>query len=137
VGAAGMQGSRKTPNAAGPLPAGTTSTSIPGAPIAARGTPIGAAAAARMTPHQMESSRAPRPPTSLRRQVLAGLASALVVMSVTLFIARARAKVEPPVCAAPVVTTASLALATEPPGAQIFIDGDPSGMTTPYTLTGL
>ena len=39
--------------------------------------------------------------------------------------------------AAPVVTTASLTLASEPPGAQIFIDGDPSGMTTPYTLTGL
>ncbi len=38
---------------------------------------------------------------------------------------------------APVVTTATLTLSSEPPGAQIFIDGDPSGMTTPSTLTGL
>jgi serine/threonine-protein kinase len=135
AGAPRMPWSRKT-NAAGPLPTGSTSSSIPGAPIAARTTPIGAAAA-RMTPARMESSPAQRPTTPLRRQVLAGLASALVVMSVTLFIARSRTKVEAPVVAAPVVTTASLALTTEPSGAQIFIDGDPSGMTTPYRLTGL
>jgi hypothetical protein len=84
----------------------------------------------------MESSSAPRRSAPLRRQVVAGLASALVVMSATLFIARSRSKVEAPV-APPVVTTATLKLSTEPPGAQIFIDGDPNGMTTPSTLTGL
>jgi len=34
-------------------------------------------------------------------------------------------------------TVASLTLNSDPPGAQILIDGDPSGLTTPTTLTGL
>jgi len=134
-GAARMPWSKKTTNTA--APAGIATAPIPGALNTGRSTPIAAAAtAARMTPARMDSSPAARKSAPLRRQVVAGLASALVVMSAVLFIARSRNKIEAPV-AAPVVTTATLKLATEPPGAQIFIDGDPSGMMTPYTLTGL
>jgi hypothetical protein len=33
--------------------------------------------------------------------------------------------------------TAAVAIRTEPPGAHIMIDGEPSGLSTPATLTGL
>ena len=137
AGVARMPWSRKPTNTQAPDPRSSGSIGgapIPGATNAPRATPM--AVAARMTPARMESSPAPRPSGSLRRQVIAGLASALIVMSATLFIARSRAKTEVPVVA-PVITTASLTLTSEPPGAQIFIDGDPSGMSTPSTLTGL
>ena len=138
AGTARMPWSSKVTNAAAPVPAhGTTGAALVDSSKGARPIPLGAGSPPRVTPARMESSPAPRGPSSLRRQVIAGLATALVVMSATLFIARTRAnKVEAPVVA-PAVTTATLTLATEPPGAQIFIDGDPSGMVTPSTLTGL
>ncbi len=140
AGAARMPWSRKVTNAAATesrvSPLATTGASMLDAPTAGRPTPLSAAAPARATPHRMESSPAPRAPSSLRRQVVAGLATALVVMSVTLLVARSRAKTEAPP-PPPLATTATLTLASEPPGAQIFVDGDPSGMATPSTLTGL
>jgi serine/threonine protein kinase len=136
AGGARMPWSRKATNAAAPPGGATGAGAVDGSRLA-RSTPLAAAAVPpRATPVGIASSPAPRPSAPLRRQVVAGLASALVVMSVTLFIARSRAKPEAPV-APPLPTTATLTLTSEPPGAQIFIDGDPSGMTTPSTLTGI
>jgi serine/threonine-protein kinase len=139
AGAARMPWSRKT-NAVAPeprvSPAGTSGPAVVDGPKVDLPAPLAGASAARVTPARMDSAPAARAPTPLRRNVIAGLVSALVVMSATLLIARSRSKADAPV-AAPVVTTATLTLTSEPPGAQIFIDGDPSGMTTPFTLTGL
>ncbi len=139
AGAARMPWSRKVTSAAGTeprlSPVGMAAIAGVDAPNV-RPASIVAGAAARATPARMASSPAVRTTAPLRRNVIAGLASALVVMSATLLVARYRAKTDAPV-AAPVVTTATLTLASDPTGAQIFIDGDPSGMATPSTLTGL
>ena len=137
AGAARMPWSSKVTNAGAAVsPHGTTGAALVDSSKGARPAPLSAALPPRVTPSNIDSAPAPRGPAPLRRQIIAGLATALIVMSATLFIARNRAKVEAPVVAA-VVTTATLTLATEPPGAQIFIDGDPSGTATPFTLTGL
>ena len=61
-----------------------------------------------------------------------------LVLAVAAFVVRSQLHPTPGAAGqAAVVTTGSLELRSEPPGAQIFVDGDPSGLTTPATLTGL
>ncbi len=133
-----MPWSSKLTNAGGPgepkiLPFGTTASaraaSVGGAVLPPAPVPLdfsapapGAAGARRSSP--------------MRQGLIAAIAAALVVVGAALLITRSRAKVEAPV-AAPVSSVASLSLTSDPPGAQIIIDGDPSGLTTPSTLTGL
>jgi len=79
----------------------------------------------------------PRRPSSLKQGVVAALLAAIVVVAAALMITRSRAKPEAQAPVEVTTTVASLTLNSDPPGAQIFIDGDPSGLTTPSTLTGL
>jgi serine/threonine protein kinase len=70
--------------------------------------------------------------SGVKQVVVAALVAAFVVVAGVLVIKRSR-----PTTGAAATTAAALALASEPPGAQIFVNGDPSGLTTPSTLTGL
>ena len=79
----------------------------------------------------------PRRPHPIRQGVVAAVLAAIVVVAAALLLTRARAKPEVQAPVAVTTTVASLTLNSDPPGAQIFIDGDPSGLTTPSTLTGL
>jgi serine/threonine-protein kinase len=79
----------------------------------------------------------PAKPNGVKQGVIAALLAATVVVTAGVALTRSRAKTEAPAPLAAVSTVASLTLASDPPGAQIFIDGDPSGLTTPSTLTGL
>jgi serine/threonine protein kinase len=113
----------------------------PGSEIAARsgggvGAPVGLPAGAALAIHGPTTAVGKRPASSFKQAVVAAVATAAVVVGGVLVFTRARpsAQVAPP---PPVLTTATLALKTEPPGAQIFVDGDPSGLTTPSVLTGL
>jgi hypothetical protein len=96
------------------------------------------------------ANAAPRPPsdargssTSARTGLLVGAALALGLAVVGLLVVtRSRSTTEhvtpASVAAAPAATaTASLDLKSEPSGAQILVDGDPSGLTTPAILKGL
>src|SRR5262249_9332651 len=72
----------------------------------------------------------------MRQGVVAAVRAAIGVVGAALLVTRTRAKVEAP-APAPVSMVASLSLVSDPPGAQIIIDGDPSGLQTPSTLKGL
>jgi serine/threonine-protein kinase len=79
-----------------------------------------------------------RRPSSFKQGLVAALLAAVVVVAAALLLTRSRGKPDAPQAPVAMTTTvASLALNSDPPGAQILIDGDPSGLTTPSTLTGL
>jgi serine/threonine-protein kinase len=86
-------------------------------------TPLGmsAVSAAHVNP--------PRRSSGLKQGVVAALLAAIVVVAAGLLITRSRAKPEAQAPVEVTTTVASLALNSEPAGAQIFIDGDPSGLT--------
>ena len=74
-----------------------------------------------------------------RTGLLIGAALALGLAVAGLLVAtRSRSAAEHVVTPSAAATaTASLDLRTQPPGAQILVDGDPSGLTTPAVLKGL
>jgi len=144
-----------TPNLAAAQPRMPWSSKLTnsGAPGESKVLPFGATASARSVSSVVGAAPAPAPAaldfsapaaargharrsSSLKQVVVAALAAAIVVVGAALLLTRSRAKIEAPP-PAPVSTVAALSVTSEPPGAQIIIDGDPSGLTTPSTLTGL
>jgi eukaryotic-like serine/threonine-protein kinase len=82
---------------------------------------------------------APQPPAapSPRRWKLIAAAGAVAGLAGFLALAKLGAGRKAAAPAAPVQTTATLQLQSQPPGASIFVDGRPTGLTTPATLSGL
>lgn len=139
-----MPWSSKLTNAGAPepklLPFGSTASPV--SVIQSGLAAVNRAAPATFTPMNLSALPAPAlaPPrrsSALKQGVVAALLAAIVVVGAALALTRSRANPEAQAPAAVTSTLASLTLASDPPGAQIFIDGELSGMTTPSTLTGL
>lgn len=70
-----------------------------------------------------------------RRGFMIGLAMVMLAF-IGAGLAYTTSRSEPPSALSPVVQTA-LQIDTTPPGAAVFVGGEPTGLTTPATLTGL
>jgi serine/threonine-protein kinase len=141
-----MPWSSKVTNTGAPdpkvLPFGPSSAAGVAALKAARPASIATGAPARATPSAASAAvRGPAPGPApglgpVKQAMVAAVTAVVLSFAGVMFITRFGARNDAPVVAV-VPTTGALALTSDPPGALIFIDGDPSGMATPSTLTGL
>lgn len=100
------------------------------APAGARET-----AAAQSAPNQAPLAEGPAPRPRRMSFATATLAIGALLIGGAVVLGRAVAPTSDTPLAEPAL--GSVALRSEPPGALIFIDGSPSGLVTPTTLTGL
>jgi serine/threonine protein kinase len=89
--------------------------------------------------HREKASAAPPSPSAVKPRSRAGLVLALAaglgaLGAAAYFAFGPGPRVAP---ASPVVATVSLVVTSEPSGAYLFVDGNPSGLMTPATLAGL
>jgi serine/threonine protein kinase len=77
------------------------------------------------------------PRRSGRGILIGAILAAAAVAGAVAFVIRGEGRGGSASAAAPVQTTASLELHSQPEGASIFVDGRPTGLKTPATLTGL
>jgi hypothetical protein len=70
------------------------------------------------------------------RAATLALAAAATAFTAVL-VARTHARVPMPDAASPAPLVGGLDLRSDPPGAHVFVDGDPNGLVTPAMLTGL
>jgi serine/threonine protein kinase len=87
-------------------------------------------------PREMTAAPAPKP---RRRRLVAGMVGGAVALTAAVFFARGAGPSGRPGVAlrAASATIGALDLKSEPAGAHVFVDGEPSGLMTPTVLSGL